>query len=288
MHDFKTGQRWICDVDLTLGLGTIQTVEPRIVSISFKATGETRSYAKATAPLTRVIFKIGDTIRSQQGISLTIAEIIDHDDLVSYSGFTTSGEKATLCEVDLAPYINLNRPVDRLMRGQLDSSKWFQIRYQTLLMRQRFVQMPLYGLLGMRTLLIPHQLYIAHEVSSRYAPRVLLADEVGLGKTIEAGLILHQQLLTERIKRALIIVPETLIHQWLVEMLRRFNLRFSIFDDTRYHALKEHDAEENPFHSEQLILCSLEFLCDNDNVYESALAGNWDLLIVDEAHHLQW
>jgi len=288
MHDFKTGQRWICDVDLTLGLGTIQTIESRIVSINFKVTGETRTYAKASAPLTRVVFRVGDMVRSQQGVSLKVLEVINRDGLVFYSGLAISGEKTALCEIDLAPNINLNRPLDRLMMGQLDSNKWFQIRYQTLLMRQRFVHMPLYGLLGTRTHLIPHQLYIAHEVSSRYAPRVLLADEVGLGKTIEAGLILHQQLLTERVKRALIVVPETLIHQWLVEMLRRFNLRFSIFDDTRYHALKENDAEENPFHSEQLVLCSLEFLRDNDCVYASALTGNWDLLIVDEAHHLQW
>jgi SNF2 family DNA or RNA helicase len=73
-----------------------------------------------------------------------------------------------------------------------------------------------YGLAGSRTSLIAHQLYIAHEVSRRYAPRVLLADEVGLGKTIEAGLILHQLLLLERAQRALIVVPESLVwNTWL-------------------------------------------------------------------------
>ena len=61
----------------------------------------------------------------------------------------------------------------------------------------------------------------------------MLADEVGLGKTIEAGLILHQQLLLERAQRVLIVVPESLMHQWLVEMLRRFNLMFSIYDEAR-------------------------------------------------------
>ncbi len=71
--------------------------------------------------------------------------------------------------------------------------------------------------------------------------RVLLADEVGLGKTIEAGMILHQQLLSGAAERVLIVVPETLQHQWLVEMLRRFNLRFSLFDDERY-AEAQHDA----------------------------------------------
>ena len=81
-----------------------------------------------------------------------------------------------------------------------------------------------------------------------------------LGKTIEAGLILHQQLLTERVHRTLIVVPETLVHQWLVEMLRRFNLAFTILDEDRCFAIEDEGDEEttiNPFESAQLVLCSL-------------------------------
>ena len=63
---------------------------------------------------------------------------------------------------------------------------------------------------------------------------MLLADEVGLGKTIESCLILHRLLLTGRTQRVLILVPESLVHQWFVELLRRFNLWFSIFDED-YH-----------------------------------------------------
>jgi len=288
MRDFKTGQRWICDVDLSLGLGTIQTVQPRIINIIFNATGEVRSYAKASAPLTRVVFRVNDTISSQDGVTLKVLHVVEQDGLVFYSGITTTDQKIELSEADLTHQVHLNRPMDRLMLGQLGQNKWFQVRYQTLLMRHRFAQMPLYGLIGTRTSLIPHQLYIAHEVSHRYAPRVLLADEVGLGKTIEAGLILHQQLLTERVKRVLVVVPETLIHQWLVEMLRRFNLRFSIFDEPRYQSIQQSTPEDNPFHAEQLVLCSLDFLRVSNSSFQSALTGNWDLLIVDEAHHLQW
>ena len=115
---------------------------------------------------------------------------------------------------------------------------------------------------------------------------------MGLGKTIEAGLILHQQLLTERAKRVLIIVPETLVHQWLVEMLRRFNLHFSIFDEERCRGMEEGNEEEseqeNPFQSAQLILCSQSFLSNSPVRIQQVLAGEWDLLVVDEAHHLQW
>ncbi|PXW86903.1 ATP-dependent helicase HepA [Nitrosomonas sp. Nm84] len=288
MHDFKPGQRWICDADLQLGLGTVQNVEHRAISIAFGAVNETRSYARLSAPLTRVVFKVGDVVSSHDGISLKIEQVDEHDGLVVYSGTSESGDWLELAEEQLAHHLQLNRPAERLFTGQFDQDKWFRIRYQTLLIRNQLANAPLYGLIGTRTSLIPHQLYIAHEVARRYAPRVLLADEVGLGKTIEAGLILHQQLLTERVKRILIVVPETLIHQWLVEMLRRFNLQFSIFDEARCQSLEEGDEWENPFHSEQLILCSLNFLCQNPKRFQAALTGNWDLLVVDEAHHLRW
>lgn len=288
MQDFKPGQRWICDVDLQLGLGTVQTVEHRIVTLIFKATGEIRSYARQSAPLTRVVFKSGDTVGSYDNAVLKVTEVHERNGLVVYSCVNESGSSIELAEAQLAHHLLLNRPAERLFTGQFDQDKWFRIRYQTLLIRNRLAQAPLYGLVGTRTSLIPHQLYIAHEVGRRYAPRVLLADEVGLGKTIEAGLILHQQLLTERAKRVLIVVPETLIHQWLVEMLRRFNLQFSIFDEARCLALEESEEGENPFHSEQLILCSLNFLRQYPKRFQTALQGNWDLLVVDEAHHLHW
>ncbi len=300
MHDFKPGQRWICDVDLQLGLGTVQAVEHRIVTLLFKATNEIRAYAKHSAPLTRVIFKPGDTVQDQDGATVKITGAAGRNGLIVYTGIREDGSEVELPEDRLAPHVQLNRPAERLFTGQFDQDKWFRIRYQTLQIRNKLAQAPLYGLVGTRTSLIPHQLYIAHEVGRRFAPRVLLADEVGLGKTIEAGLILHQQLLTERAKRVLIVVPETLVHQWLVEMLRRFNLQFSIFDEERCLSLEDTDEDEeggssstsesseNPFHSEQLVLCSLHFLCQHPKRFEQALEGRWDLLVVDEAHHLHW
>ena len=97
------------------------------------------------------------------------------------------------------------------------------------------------GFVGGRVDLIAHQMSIAGEVAARLVPRVLLADEVGLGKTIEAGLILHRLHLTGRAERILILVPEPLVHQWFVEMLRRFNLLFSIFDEERCASIEQHD-----------------------------------------------
>ena len=82
------------------------------------------------------------------------------------------------------------------------------------------------------------------------------------------------------------MVPETLQHQWLVEMLRRFNLRFSLFDDERY-AEAQHDAY-NPFETEQLVICSLDFVRRSKQRLEHLCDAEWDLMVVDEAHHLVW
>ena len=288
MDNIVSGQRWINDAELQLGLGTVLEVNERTLTLLFKASGETRSYALQSAPLTRIIFSEGDVIQSRDGLEITVARIINNEDLLSYIGEDFHGIEHELSEVLLDDRLQLNRPAERLQSGQIDKDRWFILRYRSLLELNRINHSPLHGLAGCRVSLIPHQLYIAHEVANRFAPRVLLADEVGLGKTIEAGLILHQQVVTERASRIIIVVPESLVHQWLVEMLRRFNLQFSIFDEERYAAILESEPQQNPFHSDQLVLCSLEFLSQNNRVLHHASLGEWDLLVVDEAHHLQW
>ena len=285
MAEFISGQRWFSHAELQMGLGTIITSDHRTVTIAFEASGETRTYARQNAPLTRMAYSQGEAITLVNGESLEVITVTETNGLLSYTGITPDGEHITLEESQLDHFIQLNQPAERLFSGQIDKNRWFDLRYQTLQELNHLTHSELSGLTGCRTSLIPHQLYIAHEVANRYAPRVLLADEVGLGKTIEAGLILHHQLLNERAQRVLIIVPESLMHQWLVEMLRRFNLRFSIFDAQRCQAM---NSKDNLFLSEQLVLCSLEFLSKNDHYYQQVLDGEWDLLVVDEAHHLQW
>jgi ATP-dependent helicase HepA len=288
MAEFIPGQRCISDAELQMGLGTILSVEERTLTVLFMATGETRTYAKQTAPLTRIIFSAGDTVNSHGGIKFTVKETAENHGLITYSGNDANGASHQLEEAELDNFIQLNRPSERLFNGQIDKDNWFELRYQTLFHKNRLAKSDLYGLTGSRTSLIPHQLYIAHEVANRYAPRVLLADEVGLGKTIEAGLILHHQILTERARRVLIVVPETLMHQWLVEMLRRFNLHFKIFDQNRCADLLNDNEYENIFFSEQLVLCSINFLVSNATAFEQCVFAEWDLMVVDEAHHLQW
>ncbi len=285
---FIAGQRWICDSELSLGLGTVLKSDFRTVTIVFLASGETRTYSQQTAPLRRAAFNIGDSIESHEGWQLKITATTETDGLLTYEGTNEQGQVCAIEEGELSNNIQLNRPYDRLFSGQIDSPKWFDLRTQCRSHHKRLANSDLTGLYDARTSLVPHQLYIAHEVAKRFAPRVLLADEVGLGKTIEACMIMQHQLITGRANRVLIVVPEALMHQWLVELMRRFSLTFSVFDKDRCEAIIESTDFENPFHAEQLVLCNLGFLTNNPDELAHSIDGNWDLVIVDEAHHLKW
>ena len=307
MTEFAIGQRWLSETETELGLGIVVNLDYRLVTVFYPACEEERTYAKANAPLSRMTFAAGDRIQTQAGDALIVSAVDQVDQLLIYQAAPEDDPAALrpVPESQLGYQVELSAVTDRLFSKQLDSNNWFNLRVAALHARTQAEQSPVLGLRGPRIDLIGHQLWIAHEVANRFAPRVLLADEVGLGKTIEAGLILHQQLHTHRASRVLIVVPQPLVHQWFVEMVRRFNLHFSIFDRERLAALQpdesvrdmfarlleeEHSGvastPENPFLSEQLILCSTEFLahCNMDQ-----LAGaEWDLLVVDEAHHLSW
>ncbi len=286
-REFHRGQRWISNTESELGLGFVEKIEGRHVTFVFPAADETRVYALDSAPLSRVEYPLDEKIKTESGITITVLEHLEHNGCIVYRGINEDGKETHVHELELDSFAQFSHPHDRLFAGQIDKDSYFRLRVETLEHQRRQQSSDTYGLSGPRVQLLPHQFYIAHQVALRHAPRVLLADEVGLGKTIEAGLILHQQLLTERVKRVLIVVPESLIHQWLVEMIRRFNLHFSIFDVERCQIIEE--AEEiNPFESAQLALCSLSFLTENPQRLAQAKKAKWDLMIVDEAHHLAW
>ena len=283
---FAIGQRWISETENSLGLGMITALDFRSITLHFPATDETRIYAVAQAPLTRIELNKGEQLHHQAGWQGEVLDVQEMNGLLFYLVKNEQGEDIIINEKELSPIISFSQAKDRLFSSQIDRSEHFALRYQTLLHQQAQFQSPLRGLRGNRAGLIPHQLHIAQEVGNRVNPRVLLADEVGLGKTIEAGMILQNQLFAEKVQRVLIIVPETLQHQWLVEMLRRFNLHFSLFDEERCEDFAEQAI--NPFSTESLIICALDWLKAHPHRVQQAIEAEFDCLIVDEAHHLAW
>lgn len=280
---YHPGQRWISGAEPELGLGILIEVEGERIQIEFPATGETRVYAMENAPLQRAIFRVSDPIASTDGRETTVRRLRETNGLVTYIG-----DDVEIDENDLNASLGIHRPEDRLLQGQIDDLDAYRLRQRALAFSHRYRTSPTRGFIGGRIDLIPHQLYIAQTVSARQAPRVLLSDEVGLGKTIEACLILHRLMASGRVSRALVLVPESLVHQWFVELLRKFNLWFDIFDEERVLAIEAGDPESNPFHDGQRALCSIDFLANNPKRAEQCAAAGWDALIVDEAHHLEW
>ena len=269
MTKFVQGQRWVVDSEPELGLGTVTAVSGRTVNMYFEQGDCERCYSAEQAPLTRIKYSLEDEIQSADGSTYTISAVHEQEGLIIYD--TTAGQ--LIPETSLSSHVKLNQPYMRLMTGQLDKPKWFFFKRQLDADIGRVWQSRLNGLLGARATLVPHQLYVAWSACNREKVRVLLADEVGLGKTIEAGLILSRLLRQERISRALILVPDALQVQWLVELARKFNIK------TELYAGIEHD-----FNSGQIHIVPHSAI---ESESERFLEAGFELTIVDEAHNIQ-
>ncbi|MBD8527737.1 RNA polymerase-associated protein RapA [Pseudomarimonas arenosa] len=282
MSTFVPGQRWFSTAEPELGLGTVLRLVGRSVQIVFTGSAVVRHYATGSAPLSRALFRPGDQIRID-GQDHAVTEVIETQGLVDY----LCGE-LRFAEGQLDPEQPVSQADSRLLNGRVDRNAQFEFRLETLRRRAETQSHPGWGVLGARIDLIPHQLRVAEVAAARRHPRLLLADEVGLGKTIEACLIIAQQIASGRAGRVLILLPESLVHQWFVELLRRFNLRFSIFDEERCESMELGGDPSNPFEDEQGIIAATTWLANDGKRREQLLAAGWDLLVVDEAHHLGW
>ncbi|NTU50563.1 MAG: DEAD/DEAH box helicase, partial [Desulfobulbaceae bacterium] len=129
----------------------------------------------------------------------------------------------------------------------------------------------------------PHQLDAAlFAFRSPLSKGSILADEVGLGKTIEAGLVIAQKW-AERKRRILIITPANLRKQWAMEMAEKFYLPSCILETKNYKQLKK-EGRSNPLHQNELIICSYQFAA---RYHEDIMVESWDLAVIDESHRLR-
>lgn len=281
-QSFVPGQRWFSTAEPELGLGTVMRLAGRSVQIVFTGSGVVRQYAFESAPLARAEFRVGESVRVD-GREWQIEAIESSAGLYMYC----CGEQ-TFQEGQLDAQQPVSQADSRLISGRLDRSDQFDFRQELLRRRAGAQRHPGWGVMAARIDVIAHQLRVAEIAAERRPPRMLLADEVGLGKTIEAGLIVAQQLASGRAARVLILVPESLVHQWFVELRRRFNLEFAIFDEERCESIEMSGDGRNPFEDEQGVIAATSWLAHDAKRAAQAREAGWDLLVVDEAHHLAW
>jgi len=273
---FAIGQKWTSKSEPNLGIGQVIKCDFRTVTLLFPVSGELRIYnSKAKPPLKRYILKTGEKAMSTKGVSLFVEEIIEENGILHYKN-----KDKILSEALLSFSQQVEDAYDGILQNftekNFSSNFEFNLREQAVKLQTRWKSSIVRGMLGPRIKILPHQLYLCHRaISSTSLPRLMLSDEVGLGKTIESGMIWNALQTEGRIKKTLIIVPEQLKNQWIIEFGKRFNNWFTGIDEN-YMEFSLHDN----------VLCSMEFLMFNRYALHNALEIQWDLLIVDEAHRL--
>jgi len=241
--------------------------------------------------LGHMMFKVGDEVQCVSDPSRigTVVEIRQrHDDIQYYRvNFGPTG-RPIIPEDDLRPYVVDTSPYTCLADGKIDG----YLEFQRLMTFQRLVRTnPLrnniYAFNASRTRFFPYQFKPLLKFLDSPKNRLLIADEVGLGKTIEAGLILSELKARQTIHRALIVCPSNLTRKWEMELKKRFGEKFQILKVTQFlDHLREYESD--PDNSDIQGIISLESI-RNDRVLEEldALAPSFDVVIVDEAHHMR-
>jgi ATP-dependent helicase HepA len=211
----------------------------------------------------------------------TIAARLDDGTLRLANGVTATADALWPLELEGAL-------LERLTLGDLDEAEDFLTRLKILQLLAIREADGLGSFLGGRVRLFPHQLYVAERATAAEPVRWLLADEVGLGKTIEASLILNRLAHAGKVDRCLVVAPDALTVQWLGELWRKYHQVFTVLDSTRL-ADVEHDfgAGFNPFDVHRRAVIALEMLVERPHLTEQAVRAGIDLLVVDEAQRLR-
>ncbi len=178
--------------------------------------------------------------------------------------------------------------LERLARLDADEPAAFRNRIDALELLERREASGIASFLGGRIELFPHQLHVAERAARLDPVRWLFADEVGLGKTVEACLVVNHLLRTGRAERVLVVAPRSLVVQWLGELWRKFHQVFVLVDDERrLDVVKEKGRAINPFDAFAHAVVALEDLVEKPDVARAAAAAQLDLVVVDEAHRLR-
>lgn len=177
----------------------------------------------------------------------------------------------------------LHKPLQPKRAARLDH---WRVYHQAFLLEQALGPNALLAAQPGRLNIAPYQLVPVMRALRMSRPRLLLADAVGLGKTIEAGLILAELIARRRAHRILIVSPPgPLLTQWRDEMRERFGLRFEVLNRDRLQEIRrEMELGANPFDREALALVSMDF-AKQEKVLEELERTQYDLVVIDEAHH---
>jgi ATP-dependent helicase HepA len=278
---FRENDKLIHKFNSDLGPGRVERVEGRRIVVFFPAAETRLTLAADDKALRPLPIGAGQKARLEGEEGDVVVDAIGAFGVRLADGRTVDPAL-------LWPLAPPDDPVERLAVLQTDRAAAFRNRLDGLRLSEIREAAGLGSFLGGRIALYPHQLDVAERATASDPARWLLADEVGLGKTIEACLILSRLLRTDRADRALVVAPATLTVQWLGELYRKFHQTFVLLDRMRREdVVKEHGEGFNPFEAHRHAIIALEDFIEDPRLSPQAEAAGFELLVVDEAHRLE-
>ncbi len=236
------------------------------------------------------IFDIGKKIRYSNGIGTILSIILDKSNgIVCYEILSSSGIKLQLEETQIIS--EYQSPIEEYLKGNVDSQDQFLLRFWAYQSSDLYESNLLKIITNSRLSLLPHQISVAHSLLELGYARYILADEVGLGKTIEAGIYIKEMIARNLASRILIITPASITGQWEFEMKNKFNLNFTRLNSALLKKLNINYNSGNLQHKKSakeysLLTVSLQF-ARMSQCYSILTQLEWDIVIFDEAHHLR-
>ena len=269
--------------------GVIAINDGQVVQVHWDDAGNPPQFSASDPPLTRVDFSGRPVQRKSTGQDVAILSPVQTAAMPTWRCqiFSEAGTPsiANVPEADLRP-LPITDPLDRFRIREIGDTKRYQLRQVAQQYRTQNLQDDLVSLGQSQIDIQPHQVSVVHKVITNYPHRFLLCDEVGLGKTIEAGMVLKELRARGGAQRVLAIVPPNLVRQWQFEMRTKFNEPFSVLNTATVNSLRADGYRGNPFAHPNYssILCSSRW-ASSRRWKDLCTEAYWDLIILDEAHH---
>lgn len=280
--------------DRSIGIGTVKNIDRASLrlTISFSPDVERIYTPEGVRGINRIVIRpVDKCLFNHNGSSIkgrVTGLVTDNPgELRIYNFEGENGEKLQVKEdqFEVLTGVYSDDPVANLSNLRFGCGKWFDVRTNLLYAIETLHNKSkgIFSLIGARLYPYPHQAFVVGKVLRDSKHRFMLADEVGLGKTIEAGLITQNLIYTRNVRRILIVAPDSLAHQWLCEMYIKFGKKVFIFmTESRYADLGLKWIKKDQ------VICSIEFLKNHQHEWDYIVKNSkWDMLIIDEAHQIK-
>jgi superfamily II DNA or RNA helicase len=227
----------------------------------------------------------GDRVR----VGGRVGDVIRVESMGSSTQYTIffEGERPRPILVPPNTIEKISNPLDQARGGRFDPPWKFELLSQATRLSLAYEHHHLLSLSNSRTDLQPYQVEAVYQILGATRQRFLIADEVGLGKTIEAGMVLKELEARGRAERVLIVTPAPLTDQWRRELREKFGFRVIHYDSSLVSELRKFlSKSENPWNYHQRIVTSMDYVKQDHVLPELEQADPWDVMIFDEAHNL--